>query len=202
MPVTVSRYSRPNPFLRTAVQGCVLRPLCTGDAGTSQDRQRSLPAVSPGQPGYSGAWLDLNQRPHPYQLSRAKRCADRPFPRSRPTIAATVMRSIRAQVCAPPKRVEYHWRCTHHCLGLPHALLCTAVHLHVSLLHHLGVLITQTSHPMMDALELRPARCSASPAALACPVGGGAQQVQPAGRADPRSCCPRVEPQRLGLFGR
>jgi hypothetical protein len=39
---------------RTAVQGCVLRPLCTGDAGTSQDRQRSLPAVSPGQPGYSG----------------------------------------------------------------------------------------------------------------------------------------------------
>jgi hypothetical protein len=22
------------------------------------------------------AWLDLNQRPHPYQVSRAKRCAD------------------------------------------------------------------------------------------------------------------------------
>jgi hypothetical protein len=26
------------------------------------------------------AWLDLNQRPHPYQLNAGNRCADRPFP--------------------------------------------------------------------------------------------------------------------------
>ncbi len=34
------------------------------------------------------AWLDLNQRPHPYQVSRAKRCADRRFPRSLATVRA------------------------------------------------------------------------------------------------------------------
>jgi hypothetical protein len=47
----------------------------------------------------------------------------------------------------------------------------------------------------------RPARCSASPAALTCPVGGVAQEVQPAGRADPGPGGPRVEPQRVGLLG-
>src|SRR5215217_6063283 len=59
-----------------------------------------------------------------------------------------------------------------------------------------------TNHPP-DAgrLEPRSARRSASPAALACPVGGVAQQVQPAGRVDSRSRGPGVEPQRLGLFG-
>jgi predicted ester cyclase len=39
------------------------------------------------------AWLDLNQRPHPYQQSRAQRCADRRFPRSRATVRGQVMRS-------------------------------------------------------------------------------------------------------------
>jgi hypothetical protein len=39
------------------------------------------------------AWLDLNQRPHPYQVSRAQRCADRCFPRSPPSVRAEGMRS-------------------------------------------------------------------------------------------------------------
>ena len=41
----------------------------------------------------SWAWLDLNQRPHPYQLSRAQRCADRRLRRSRPTVGTKGMRS-------------------------------------------------------------------------------------------------------------
>jgi hypothetical protein len=47
------------------------------------------------------AWLDLNQRPHPYQVSRAKRCADRRFPRSLATVRGEGMRSrwIRSQRC-------------------------------------------------------------------------------------------------------
>jgi hypothetical protein len=39
------------------------------------------------------AWLDLNQRPHPYQQSRAQRCAERRFPRSLATVRGEVMRS-------------------------------------------------------------------------------------------------------------
>jgi hypothetical protein len=41
----------------------------------------------------SWAWLDLNQRPHPYQVSRAQRCADRRFPRSLATVRGEGMRS-------------------------------------------------------------------------------------------------------------
>jgi hypothetical protein len=39
------------------------------------------------------AWLDLNQRPHPYQVSRAQRCADRRFPRSPVSVRGEGMRS-------------------------------------------------------------------------------------------------------------
>jgi hypothetical protein len=39
------------------------------------------------------AWLDLNQRPHPYQVSRAQRCADRRFPRSPLSVRGEGMRS-------------------------------------------------------------------------------------------------------------
>ena len=39
------------------------------------------------------AWLDLNQRPHPYQVSRAQRCADRRFPRSLPSVRGDGMSS-------------------------------------------------------------------------------------------------------------
>jgi hypothetical protein len=39
------------------------------------------------------AWEDLNLRPHPYQVSRAKRCADRRFPRSPRSVGGEGMRS-------------------------------------------------------------------------------------------------------------
>jgi hypothetical protein len=39
------------------------------------------------------AWEDLNLRPHPYQVSRAKRCADRRFPRSPVSVRGEGMRS-------------------------------------------------------------------------------------------------------------
>ena len=39
------------------------------------------------------AWLDLNQRPHPYQQSSAYRCATLRFCRSQRTVRGEVMRS-------------------------------------------------------------------------------------------------------------
>jgi hypothetical protein len=45
------------------------------------------------------AWLDLNQRPHPYQQSRAYRHADRRSCRSLATVRGAVMRSS-APACA------------------------------------------------------------------------------------------------------
>jgi hypothetical protein len=39
------------------------------------------------------AWEDLNLRPHPYQVSRAQRCADRRFPRSCASVRGEGMRS-------------------------------------------------------------------------------------------------------------
>jgi hypothetical protein len=48
------------------------------------------------------AWLDLNQRPHPYQLNAGNRCADHRFPRSPPTVGAQGMRSIGPLVCVQP----------------------------------------------------------------------------------------------------
>jgi hypothetical protein len=39
------------------------------------------------------AWEDLNLRPHPYQVSRAQRCADRRFPRSLASVRGQGMRS-------------------------------------------------------------------------------------------------------------
>jgi hypothetical protein len=42
-----------------------------------------------------GWWAcqDLNLGPHPYQVSRAQRCADRRFPRSLPSVGGEGMRS-------------------------------------------------------------------------------------------------------------
>jgi len=50
-----------------AAHGCVARPLCAGEALGSRNRKRTT-----GERFYSSnpvwwAWLDLNQRPHPYQ---------------------------------------------------------------------------------------------------------------------------------------
>ena len=50
-------------------------------------------SVSAGQRRVFWAWLDLNQRPHPYQGSRAKRCAERPFPRSLASVRGEGTRS-------------------------------------------------------------------------------------------------------------
>ena len=50
----------------------------TGATAFEGDHRRAFPQVNP----VWWAWLDLNQRPHPYQLSRAQPCADRRFPRS------------------------------------------------------------------------------------------------------------------------
>jgi hypothetical protein len=74
------------------VQGCVLRPLCAGDSQKqplSKGPPRAFLQVNP----VLWAWLDLNQRPHPYQVSRAKRCADRRFPRSPLSVRGQGMRS-------------------------------------------------------------------------------------------------------------
>ena len=64
------------PFCILAVnsQGCVLTPLCEGDARkqprskeTTDERFRRSTSVS-------WAWLDLNQRPHPYQMDGRPLC--------------------------------------------------------------------------------------------------------------------------------
>jgi hypothetical protein len=47
------------------------------------------------------AWEELNLRPHRYQLNAGNRCADRPFPRSPPTVRAQGKRSIGALVWFP-----------------------------------------------------------------------------------------------------
>ena len=46
------------------------------------------------------AWLDLNQRPHPYQQSGRNRCAKRHSRRSGSTVQADVVCSHRVQLCA------------------------------------------------------------------------------------------------------
>jgi hypothetical protein len=71
-----------------------------------------------------------------YQLNAGNRCADRPFPRSRPTVGAKGISSIDVQVCVHPVL-----RSTHAWLILAfgttsYLILCTAVYLssdHLSL---------------------------------------------------------------------
>jgi hypothetical protein len=70
-----------------------------GNGPRSEEATTSILAVSPGVVGL----LDLNQRPHPYQLHDGNRCADRPFPRSRPTVSAKGMRSIGVLACVLPR---------------------------------------------------------------------------------------------------
>jgi hypothetical protein len=64
-----------------------------------------LTSVSAGQ-SQRWAWEDLNLRPHPYQLNAGNRCADRPFPRSAPTVGPKSMRSNGPLVC-----VHSSWPC-------------------------------------------------------------------------------------------
>ena len=86
-------YARPEIRPRTAVQGCVLRPLCAGDARRRPGpKETTVKCCRRSEPVW-WAWLDLNQRPHPYQVSRAKRCAERRFPRSPLSVTGEGMRS-------------------------------------------------------------------------------------------------------------
>jgi hypothetical protein len=155
-----TRWSQRRP--RGFKQAIPQTPSPTGHSASWEPKRRrtALPQLNP---RVSWAWLDLNQRPHPYQLNAGNRCAHRPFPRSRPTVRAKGMSSIRPLVCVPPKSVRTSGAALLIASGSL-ILLCTTVHLYVSLLHHLGILVTQTTHPMLDALELRLARCSASSA--------------------------------------
>jgi hypothetical protein len=71
-----------------------------GDASGGPAPESGATDVFAGQGLVLWAWLDLNQRPHPYQVSRAQRCADRHFPRSRAT--------VRAKGCVLQPRLD--WR--------------------------------------------------------------------------------------------
>ena len=63
------------------------------ESGSSRDRTSQRGKRLRSSTGVQWAWLDLNQRPHPYQVSRAKRCADRRFPRSLRSVRGQGMRS-------------------------------------------------------------------------------------------------------------
>jgi hypothetical protein len=54
------------------------------------------------------AWLDLNQRPHPYQQSRAYRYATLRFRRWRVTVRGKVMRSYSHGRTSAPTRCHGH----------------------------------------------------------------------------------------------
>jgi hypothetical protein len=89
--------------------------------------------VSAGEGGW-WAWEDLNLRLHPYQLNAGNRCADRPFSRSRSTVAAKGRRSIRALVCVLLRLLEVihelaivAWR--HLTFGSAPPLTCSLVFL-------------------------------------------------------------------------
>jgi hypothetical protein len=111
-----------------------------------EDEQEAFPLVM----GLWWACQDLNLGPHPYQLNAGNRCADGRFRRSRPTVGAEVIRSIDVQVCVPPRRVQYQQRCAHHCLGLFHTPLSTAVHLHAGR----ATVARRPSHSPRDAERL------------------------------------------------
>jgi hypothetical protein len=66
-------------------------------AGSGRSRLAAGSAVTCGD----GWWAcqDLNLGPHPYQLNAGNRCADRRFPRSRPTVGAEGIGSICLLVC-------------------------------------------------------------------------------------------------------
>jgi hypothetical protein len=93
-PVKQTR-ARSSPGMRsqTQAQVCVLRPLCARDA-PEQPRSKidTDERFRTSEPVW-WAWLDLNLGPHPYQVSRAKRCADRRFPRSSLSVRGEGMRS-------------------------------------------------------------------------------------------------------------
>src|SRR5215212_10503339 len=88
----------------------VRRPL-TSSARSKETTDEHFRRLS----GVWWAWLDFNQRPHPYQVSRAKRCADRPFPRSpwerqgrRDAFLAISSQAVQAKPCRQ-SRPQHGW---------------------------------------------------------------------------------------------
>jgi hypothetical protein len=74
LPPTAITLDRHRPALpstrnhpRTAVQGCVLRPLCLGDARQRPGSKGTTVGCCRRSEPVWWAWPDLNQRPHPYQ---------------------------------------------------------------------------------------------------------------------------------------
>jgi hypothetical protein len=87
--ITVRRPTvRPHPSM-----GCALRP----SEPTRNGRTLSVCA------GHRLGWSpppESNRRPHPYHGTTRNRCANRRFPRSRPTVGAEVIGSPSAKLCA------------------------------------------------------------------------------------------------------
>jgi hypothetical protein len=106
--------SPPSAAMQSAGQGCVLGPLCAGDSPKQPRSKETNGKRSRRSATVSWAWLDLNQRPHPYQVSRAKRCANRRFPKSLATVTGEGMRSNRlaltggGRVAMAPRKVAEH----------------------------------------------------------------------------------------------
>jgi hypothetical protein len=84
--------TRSRVFLTDGHAGCVLRPLCQTTHGTDRDHEVTTEKRSRRSNPVWWAWLDLSQRPHPYQQSRAHRYATLRSFRSRTT--------VRGQGCA------------------------------------------------------------------------------------------------------
>jgi hypothetical protein len=80
------RSGREGCSLRWPVQDAFSNRCAKATYGSRRDRQRPVISISAAQSPIWWAWLDLNQRPHLHQLSRVQRCADRRFPRSRPSV--------------------------------------------------------------------------------------------------------------------
>ena len=74
------------------MQGCVLSPLRRRPAESAAMNETAEERFRSSNPVW-WAWLDLNQRPHPYPQSRAYRCATLRFCRSLATVRGEVMRS-------------------------------------------------------------------------------------------------------------
>jgi hypothetical protein len=106
-----------------ATQGCVPRPLCAGDTrpgATSKDATvECCRRLSP----LWWAWLDLNQRPHPYQQYAGNRCANCHSRRSHSTVDAEVMCSHRVQLCA---LIARHDRAAHEHADSASALIASS----------------------------------------------------------------------------
>src|SRR5215211_1038285 len=59
-----------------------------------------ITSVSAGQDLCGAPPPESNRRPHPYHGTTGNRCADRRFPRSRPTVGAEVIGSPPTKLCA------------------------------------------------------------------------------------------------------